>query len=173
MIKFTKEEAAFAAENYHMVFDFLEKEGLDSETYYDAVLSAFLVAVQEFFYSDYGVGCFKEKALSAMRTGKDLFERETCSDITVLSLECDKENGKNIEDTVAEVLDYAQSVIDDIAFEEVLEHFSDTEKRIARLLASGYEQESIAMLLGVNMQYVVNCICSMRTKLCGGLMAAA
>ena len=173
MLKFTKEEAAFAAENYQMVFDFLEKEGLDSDRYYDSVLSAFLIAVQDYFYSDCGVGCFKEKALEEMHNAKRYLESELYSDITVLSIEGDKENGKSIEDTIAETLDYAQKVIEDIALEEMLEHFSDTEKRIARLLASGYEQESIAQMLCVDIEYVINCVCSMRVKLCGGLMTAA
>ena len=44
----TKEQSAFAAERYSMVFDFLGARGLDADDYHDVVILSFLSAVQQY-----------------------------------------------------------------------------------------------------------------------------
>ena len=171
LVKLSSKEAQIAAEKYYLVYEFLESRGLDCDRYYDAVLDGFLTAVESYCQYETQVS-FKETAFKEMvKACKEALSSAESEDVLLCSLDDCLENGLPIEKAVADTIDVAREVINSIHFEETMQSFNMSERRIAELLLAGYTERSIAQMLDMNLLTVFNGINSIYAKLTGGQMA--
>ena len=94
-------------------------------------------------------------------------------DVLLCSLDDCLENGLPIEKAVADTIDVAREAINSIRFEETMQSFNISERRIAELLLAGYTERSIAEMLDMNLLSVFRCIDSICSKITGGQMVLA
>lgn len=167
LVKLNTKEAELAAEKYYLVHEFLKTRNLDTDKYYDAVLDGFLNAVKNYCKSKADIS-FKEIAFKEMQSGciKTLSLSES-QEVLLCSLDDCLENGLPIEKAVADTIDVAREVINSIRFEETMQSFNMSERRIAELLLAGYTERSIAELLNMNLLSVFRSIESIYIKISG------
>ena len=173
LVKLNTKEAEMAAEKYYLVHEFLETRNLDTDKFYDAVLDGFLNAVRMHCNCCTEVS-FKEIAFKEMQLScAEILSSSECEECLLCSLEDCLENGLPIEKAVADTIDIAREVLNSIRFEETMQSFNMSERRIAELLLAGYTERGIAELLNMNLLSVFHSIESIYTKISGGQIAMA
>ena len=173
LVKLGSKEAELAAEKYYLVHEFLETRNLDPDKYYDAVLDGFLNAVRTFCKSQANVS-FKEIAVEAMKSSCiEMLSLVESEDISLCSLDDCLENGLPIEKAVADTIDVAREAINFVGFEETMQSFNASERRIAELLLAGYTETYIAQMLNMNLLSVFHSIESICNKISGAQIALA
>lgn len=167
LVKLNSKEAELAAEKYYLVHEFLETRNLDCDKYYDAVLDGFLNAVKNYCKSKGDIS-FKEIAFKEMQSGcMEALSLSESEDVLLCSLDDCLENGLPIEKAVADTIDVAREVMNSIRYEETMQSFNMSERRIAELLLAGYTERSIAELLNMNLLSVFHNIESICNKISG------
>lgn len=173
LVKLSSKEAQIAAEKYYLVYEFLESRGLDCDKYYDAVLDGFLNAV-EIYCQDETQVSFKETAFKEMvKACEETLSSAESEDVLLCSLDDCLENGLPIEKAVADTIDVAREAINSVRFEETMQSFNASERRIAELLLAGYTERSIAQMLNMNLLSVFHSIESICNKISGTQIALA
>lgn len=167
LVKLNSKEAEIAAEKYYLVHEFLESRGLDCDKYYDAVLDGFLSAVKSYVQEDTDIS-FKEIAFKEMNSYCiESLSLNDDEDALLCSLDDCLENGLPIEKSVADTIDVARQVINSIGFEETMQSFDFSERRVAELLLKGYTERSISEMLDMNLLGVFRSIESICIKITG------
>ena len=171
LVKFNGKEAELAAEKYYLVHNFLELRKLDCDRYYDAALDGFLNAVRNHCLnndnSSFEEIAFKEMNLSCI----EALSKNECESISLLGFDDYLENGLPIERAVTDTIDVAHEVINAFCFEEIMQSFNMSERRIAKLLLAGYTERSIARQLNMNLLNVFHSIDSIYSKISGKSLA--
>lgn len=136
----TDEKAAFAAENHGIIDLFLKERGLSYDEYYDTVVFAFLDCV-----TGNTAGDFKSRAYAAM--DKALADYTLKKEDNVISLFCNDDYYRTVEETLADERDETAALLERIRLNELLSCFEMNEREILTLLLEGFNAAEISFRL--------------------------
>ena len=166
----TKDQKEFAAENHHVVENFLKYRNLSRDEYYDVVIFGYLRAVKKYFMrSDLWVYNFSTIAQYAMKT--DLYNhyrKQRRQKRTAVVISLDDTAYDNGSMTLAETTAARGMVSDRLDAEalwnEITANFSDEYVEVLRMKTEGYSDREIARNRGVQLKDVTNIIAKIRQK---------
>lgn len=167
----TPEESAFAAEHHNLIYRYLHNKNLPEDDYYDVVVFGYLRGVQKHFRrKDLQQYAFTTLAWRAMDSCyinhvKSLLRPK--NDAQVLSL-----NAFKLEETIADTRDFLEETIQEMALDETLKRFEETEQNILRLLMAGYSENEICNRLNLNPNELGDCVFNIQCKALPLLLAA-
>ena len=162
----TKEKAAFAAEQHATVTQFLKERGLDPDEYYDTVIFAFLDCVIKDTKGD-----FKQRTYAAM--DRAVANSKTESEDKVISLFCNDDYYRTVEETLADETDEVSELLERIRIEELLKLFAQNEREVLTLLLDGFNISEISLSLKRSVSELESTMRSIRIKAADVLPAAA
>ena len=161
----TNRESAFAAENHHYIYSFLQDNDLPEEDYYDVAVFGYLDAVCRHLSA--ADGNFKQTAYAMMLSACNAYDQAQAESVSIVEL------GRFLEDMIADVKDTAEEAIHAVALEQTLNSFDAAEKQIVELLLMEYPKPDIAAMLGMSMDTLCERIAGIRQKTAAGPLMAA
>lgn len=170
----TPEESAFAAEHHSLIYSYLSSKDLSEDEYYDVVVFGFLLGVQNHFRrKDLQQYAFTTLAWQTMDSYyKNHMESLLCPDTQVLSLNECRLGAFKLEETIADTNDFFDETIQEMALEETLKRFEETEQNILRLLMAGYSEKEVCNRLNLNPNELADRVFNIRCKALPLLLAA-
>lgn len=172
----TPEESAFAAEHHSLIYRYLSSKDLSEDEYYDVVVFGYLRGVQKHFRrKDLQQYAFTTLAWRAMNSCynnhvKSLLRPKNGAQ--VLSLDECRLGAFKLEETIADTNDFLDETIQEMALEETLKRFEETEQNILRLLMAGYSENEICKRLNLNPNELGDCVFNIQCKALPLLLAA-
>ena len=161
----TEEKAAFAAKHHGVILQYLKERRLSPDEYYDTVVFAFLDCVIS------GKDNFKKRAYAAMDKVVAAVKAE--SEGNVISLFCNDDYYRTVEETLADERDGIAELLERIRIEQLLSTFEQNEREVLALLLDGFKLTEISFRLQKNLCELDNIMQNIRTKTAGILPAAA
>ncbi len=161
----TNQESAFAAENHHYIYSFLQENDLPEEDYYDVAVFGYLDAVCRHLSA--ADGDFKQTAYAMMLSTCNAFDEAQSESLSFV------EFGRSIEDIIADVKDTAEDAIRAVVLEQTISSFDAVEKQIVELLLMEYPKPDIAAMLSISMDTLCERIIGIRQKTAASPLVAA
>lgn len=166
--KLTTQEAAFAAEHHDLIFRYILKKGLSEDEYYDVLVFGYLRSVRRYLRNEelrrYSFSSIAWRAMDSSYSHYLSYKTAAKRNASVLCLHEPDHNAYTLEETIADVYDMAEDVIQRISAAETMKAFDATERRIVALLAEGYRFPEIAETLGIAAKALDAIVSRMETK---------
>jgi RNA polymerase sigma-70 factor (ECF subfamily) len=153
--KLTEEERRFADEHYNLIMEFLRKERLDSEEFFDVVVFEYLLSVQIYLNDTELQSRCNFAACSYMHMKRAVYEyfreqkaqkrcNEAGADISMEELEL----------YIGDVEDDSSTIYDGIIYDETIKEIdailTDEQKKIFYGKLKGYSLKEIVQISGIN-----------------------
>lgn len=157
------QESAFAAEQFPLVYAFLNENELSEDVYYDSAINGFLKAVKHKFSSSDTIE-FDEIAKAFMSQECEQYDTMSDSEPRILSFNDCYESAHAFEETIADIKNTMEEAISSIAIKETMQSFTRNQREIIRLLMDGYSFLDIASMLALSLNALREEICSIQQK---------
>lgn len=153
----TAHERVQAAENHNLVYSFLRRHGYDMETFYDVVIFGFLKGIQiynrrEDLRNIYQLAFVCERYMSAeignhFRT-ENAQKRKPMENM--ISLDADYAESENLYNcTGGKTADPEAEIMEAELLVELLEHLTESQRKITEMKMDGYDNKEIFLLLEI------------------------
>ena len=153
--KLTEIEKNFATENHNLIYSFLHKKGYSIEEYYNVVIFGFLRAVEIYHRKPDIAGKydFPYIAWQYMRAEiKDHVKKENANKRklteNIINLDAESDDLENLYNTIGEK-SAETNLMENVAFNEIVEKLSETQRKIARYKMNGFSNKEICIILKI------------------------
>lgn len=164
----TAAEAAFAAEKYGILQDYLTENSLPEDEYYDVVVFGFLKSVQQYHRIDslksFGFELLAVRAMDECLKNYLKLKSLEENTMNIVNISDIYEDSIFFERQISEANDTAKTALDNICIQKLLSSLSRTEYSVASLLLEGYAAFEIADILSLSLNRIENCIKCIREK---------
>lgn len=170
----TTAQSDFAAQNHHMVFEYLDRHHLDHSEFYDVVILRFLSAVQRYNeIAELRQYSFKTIAFSAMDSAVSHYrkaqDRKRTREVSLYGLACDH---LTYEETVGEPDPGFLAVEYRDELERLSPYIAEQEGNVVHLKLRGLTHREIGESLGCSQSTITRRLGKMRRRISSGALAA-